>query len=165
MTRGRPPRQATGEAFVIAQKRGAVIDISGVKNPLADLVIFCSCSTTFVRVKRTRAHISSMPDITAKFEHEILLLTTIPLTNVLFRELWVRSPRGSWQYFRILDEGIMEIRSNGACGHEAINDTMPVLPPGPAEVLPHMANGILRPGAGLGFTCPFFVQMREGVGP
>jgi hypothetical protein len=165
MTRGRPPRQATGEAFDIAQKRGAVIDISVIQNPLADLVIFSPCSTAFVRVKRTRSHISGMPDITAKFEQEILLLRRIPLTNVLFRELWVRSPRGSWQYFRIAGEGIIEIRSNGGFGHEVVDTTKPALPPGPAEVLPHMANKILTSGTGAGFICPFFEQMKEGVAP
>lgn len=165
MTRGRPPRQATGEAFDIAQKRGAAINISGVKNPLADLVIFCPISTTFVRVKRTRTHISSMPDITAKFEHEIFLLRRIPLTNVLFRELWVRSPRGSWQYFRIVAEGIIEIHSNGGFGHEMVDNTKLALPPGPAVVLPHMANKVLTSGTGAGFICPFFEQMKGSVSP
>ena len=110
MTRGRPPRQATREAMGIAEKYGAPRDISAGKGSLGDLAIFCRNVTIFVRVKRTRSHISDRQDVATKFKKEILGLLKIPQTGVVLRELWVRSPRGSWQYFRILDNDILEIR-------------------------------------------------------
>lgn len=110
MTRGRPPRQATREAMGIAEKYGAPRDISAGKGSLGDLAIFCRNVTIFVRVKRTRSHISDRRDVVTKFKKEILGLLKIPQTSVVLREIWVRSPRGSWQYFRVLDNDILEIR-------------------------------------------------------
>ena len=110
MTRGRPPRQATREAMGIAEKYGAPRDISAGKCSLGDLAIFCRNVTIFVRVKRIRSHISDRQDVVMKFKKEILGLLSIPQTGVVLRELWVRSPKGSWQYFRILDNDILEIR-------------------------------------------------------
>jgi hypothetical protein len=115
MSRGRPPRQATREALGIAEKWGAPLDISAAKSPLGDLAIFCRNITIFVRVKRTRSHISDRQEVLRKFRKEILLFLKIPLSGVVLRELWVRSPRGSWQYFRILDDDILEIR----CGMQS----------------------------------------------
>ena len=44
---------------------------------------------------------------------EIIRLRKVSLTAVVARELWVRSPRGSWQFFRILADRIIEIRRDG----------------------------------------------------
>ena len=110
MSRGRPPRQAAREAMGIAEKYGRPVDLSAAKIPVGDLAIFCPHVTIFVRVKRTRSHIFDRQEVLQKFHREILGLLKIPLTGVALRELWVRSPRGSWQYFRILDDGIIEIR-------------------------------------------------------
>lgn len=110
MTRGRPPRQATREALGIAEKYGTPRDISAAKGTLGDLAIFCQNVTIFVRVKRIRSQLSDRQDVLTKFKKEILGLLKIPQTGVVLRELWVRSPRGSWQYFRILDNDILEIR-------------------------------------------------------
>nr|WP_320161301.1 hypothetical protein [uncultured Methanoregula sp.] len=110
MSRGRPPRQATREALGIAEKFGVPMDISAAKSVLGDLAIFCRNITIFVKVKRTRSHISDRQEVVIKFRKEILTLLKIPQTGVVLRELWVRSPRGSWQYFRILDDNILEIR-------------------------------------------------------
>jgi len=110
MSRGRPPRQATREALGIAEKFGVPTDISAAKGVLGDLAIFCRNMTIFVKVKRTRSYISDRQEVFIKFRKEILTLLKIPQTGVVLRELWVRSPRGSWQYFRILDDNILEIR-------------------------------------------------------
>jgi hypothetical protein len=110
MTRGRPPRQATREALGIAEKYGTPRDISAAKGTLGDLAIFCQNVTIFVRVKRIRSQLSDRQDVLTKFKKEILGLLKIPQTGVVLRELWVRYPKGSWQYFRILDNDILEIR-------------------------------------------------------
>jgi hypothetical protein len=113
MSRGRPPRQAIREARAIAEKLGGVIEVPCYRGSPADLMIFCTRVTFFVRVKRTRSDISDIVEIVKKYKKDLLFLCTIPITDVVIREIWVRSPRGSWQYFRILDDGIMEIRNRG----------------------------------------------------
>jgi hypothetical protein len=113
MTRGRPPRQAIREAGAIAEKLGAVVEVPCSSGFPADFMILCTHVTFFVRVKRTRSHISDIREIVARYKKDLLSLCTIRLTDVVFRELWVRSPRGSWQYFRILEDGIVEIRTSG----------------------------------------------------
>jgi hypothetical protein len=113
MTRGRPPRQAIREARAIAEKFGIVVEVPCCRGSPADLMIFCTRGIFFVRVKRTRSDISDIIETVKKYKKDLLWLCTITITNVVFREIWVRSPRGSWQYFRILEDGIMVIRNSG----------------------------------------------------
>jgi hypothetical protein len=71
-------------------------------------------------------------DCAADYRTEILYLRRVPLTGVIARELWILSPWGTWQYFRILDDRVIEIRSNG----------MPVLQEGPGASAHAMGEGI-----------------------
>jgi len=47
------------------------------------------------------------------FKEEIQQLRTVPKTSVVSREIWVVSPWKTWQYFRVLDDRIVEIRCDG----------------------------------------------------
>jgi len=131
MTRGRPPRQAIREAKAIAEKLGTIVEIPCSSGSPADLMIFCTHVTFYIRVKRTRSHISDIADIVGKYKKELLFLCTIPLTDVAIRELWVRSPRGSWQYFRLLKDGIMEIRNDGHYDRTSADFEQSAWPPNP----------------------------------
>ena len=167
MTRGRPPRQATREARAIAEKLGTVIEGSGMKGSSAGLTVFCPHATIFVHVRRSREHITGILDITDKYKDDLIRLRAIPLTAVVLRELWVRSPNASWQYFRILDDGIMEIRTSGTFDRTPADvdfssstrspDPMPIFTqdPGRDPVSPF----------GAGVTCPFFEEMRGRLFP
>jgi hypothetical protein len=156
MTRGRPPRQATREARAIAEKLGAVIEGSGMKGSPANLTIFCPHVTIFVGVRRSREHITSILDIADKYRVDLIRLRAIPLTGVVLRELWVRSPNASWQYFRILDDGIMEIRNSG---------TFDRTPADPVPVFTQDHGLVPASPFGAGFICPFFEHMRGRLSP
>ncbi len=113
MTRGRKPLIALGEAEVIGRTRGCVLPTPGRREDHFDLILFLELLTIFIRVKRSVTHISDPKEILAMYQREIIRLRKVSLTGVIARELWVRSPRGSWQFFRILADRIVEIRRDG----------------------------------------------------
>ena len=110
MTRGPQPLQAIQEARVLGSKIGTIWDSPYTGNTCVDLTIFCTHAIIFVKIKRTRTHIHDLMDIMRQYSREIAQLRRIPQTIVAYRELWVRSQRGSWLYYRILDDGVIEIR-------------------------------------------------------
>jgi hypothetical protein len=114
MTRGRKPLIALDEAEAIGRKRGRVLPSPGKREDYFDLVLSTEQVTVFVRVKRSITHSSDPGEILATYRREIIRLLKVPLTAVIARELWVRSPRGSWQFFRIAADRIVEIRNDGS---------------------------------------------------
>jgi len=113
VTRGRKPLIALDEAEGIGRTRGQVLSTLGKREDYFDLVLFTELLTAFIRVKRSITHISDPKEILARYRREIIQLRKVTLTAVVARELWVRSPRGSWQFFRILADRIVECRRDG----------------------------------------------------
>ena len=128
MTRGRKPLIALDEAEEIGRKRGHVLPTPGRREDHFDLVLFTELLTTFIRVKRSITHISDPHEILAMYRREIIRLRKVSLTAVVTRELWVRSPRGSWQFFRIIADRIVEIRRDGTI-IEGADHSLAVLEP------------------------------------
>ena len=114
MTRGPKPHQAIQEAQQAAAGRGVVMDATGITGSLSDLVVFPPTVVVFVRVKRIRTHITDPKKVEEDFRHEVLQLRRLPLTTVVSREIWVLTPWKKWQYFRILDDRLVEIRYDGS---------------------------------------------------
>ena len=113
MTRGPRPLMAIRGAQEIACRRGVVLDNPVMKGSHYDFILFTTGCTVFVRVKRIRTHISNPEEIAMMFREEVLQIRRIPKTAVISREIWVLSPWRMWQYFQILDDRIVEIRSDG----------------------------------------------------
>lgn len=166
MTRGRPPLQAIREARAIAEKLGDVVEVPRSRGSQADLMIFSNHVTFFIRVKRSRSHISDIQEIGFRYKKDLLYLCNFPLTNVVLREMWVRSPRGSWQYFRVLKDGIMEIRNSGHFDRSAGDFGHTAWPPDPETVNPQEpGKEPFSPDGTRGFTCPFFRKHKGEVFP
>jgi hypothetical protein len=128
-------------------------------------MICCTLATLFVKVKRSRSITSDILEIASKYTHELLLLRTIPATMVILRELWIRSPKGSWQYYRILKDGIMEIRNSGDFDRSTADFEQSFTPPDPDTVFNQdQEKGPVSPN-GVGFTCPFFEHMKRNLSP
>jgi hypothetical protein len=113
LTRGRKPLIALVEAEVICRTRGCVLPTPGRREDYFDLILFTELLTIFIRVKRSTIHISDPNEIFTMYRREIIRMRKVSLTTVVARELWVRSPRGSWQFFRILADRIFECRRDG----------------------------------------------------
>lgn len=147
MTRGPLPAEAIRQAIKNAAGRGTVMDRDLLWESRLEFILFCAGLTVFVRVRRTRSHLMSPEDFAAEYRIDILHIRRVPLTGVTAREIWLLSPWGTWQYFQILDDRVIEIRADGT----------PVLREG---VLP---TGV-PPGSGViqGVSSPRSVSPSEG---
>ncbi|MCX6698326.1 MAG: hypothetical protein NTV68_00125 [Methanomicrobiales archaeon] len=114
MTRGKVPSTALAEAEVIAGRRGEVRLVPGKRGDSFDLIIFEEHRTIFVKVKRSVTKFSWPLEVLHQYQREIAHVHRIPLTVVTAREFWVRHPNGTWQFFLIRHDSIIEIWANGA---------------------------------------------------
>ena len=114
MTRGPAPLVAIRQAMKHALSRGQVMDRDLFKESRTDFVVFSGSLTIFVRIRRTPMHILCPEDCAAKFTADIHFLRRIPLTSVTVRELWLLTPWKTWEFFRVLDDRLIEVRADGA---------------------------------------------------
>ncbi|MDD1689759.1 MAG: hypothetical protein LUQ66_03775 [Methanoregula sp.] len=145
MTRGPEPLKAIDKAMKNSAARGKVIDRDHLRESRIQFILFCASLTVFVLVRRTRVHLTSPEDCAYEYRMDILRLRRVPLTNVDARELWLLTPWGTWQYFRILDDRVIEIRADGTS--LLTEKTVPAKSPEPApgpdvvpEAVPDMAS-------------------------
>ena len=113
MTRGRRPHNALDEAVEIAGRRGSVEQVTGKRGRAFDFIIFESYRIVFVKVKRSQTSFTYALEILHRYQREIASLHRVALTSVTAREFWVRSPNGTWQFFLVRHDSVMEIRADG----------------------------------------------------
>ncbi|MDP2796322.1 MAG: hypothetical protein Q8N94_02270 [Methanoregula sp.] len=113
MTHGRRPLNAINEAVEIAGRRGSVEQVSGKRGIAFDFIIIEPDRVVFVKVKRSQSSFTYALEILIKYQREIASLHQVALTNVTAREFWVRSPNGTWQFFLIRHDSVLEIRADG----------------------------------------------------
>jgi len=114
MTRGRPPLQAQKDAVPIAGKRGEVWPYQPKSGSTCDFTIMSPGRVAFVCVKHIRRLRCTPVELTRKFSETITALQLIVDSPVISRELWIRSPRGVWRFFRINNESFTELGNDGA---------------------------------------------------
>ncbi|PKL58551.1 MAG: hypothetical protein CVV34_01710 [Methanomicrobiales archaeon HGW-Methanomicrobiales-5] len=159
MTRGRPSLQAIGQAAGIAAKRGVVIVIDPSKKSPFDLYFIRSQDIVAAKVKRARSRIREPKEIAVRFKSEIAEIRTQQLPSLVQREFWTLAPWGSWQFFLILNDRIIEISTDGAPIRSSLQDQEKPAPPGPPSALQGVAPRVSAPDQG--FLCPFYAQVRE----
>ena len=113
MTRGRRPINALDEALEIAGRRGSVEQVSGRRYKAFDFIIIEQDRVVFVKVKRSQTSFAFPLEILYKYQREVASLHRVALTRVTAREYWVRSPNGTWQFFLIRHDSVLEIRADG----------------------------------------------------
>ncbi len=113
MTRGRRPVNAMVEAVEIANRRGSVEQVTGKRDCAFDFIIIEPYRNVFVKVKRSQTSFTYPLEILHHYEREIASLHRVALTNVTAREFWVRSPKGTWQFFLVRHDSVLEIRADG----------------------------------------------------
>jgi len=126
MTRGPLPKKAITKARVIATGRGILLDTGDLEESHYEFSLFCPGSTVYVHIRRIRKHVATPEDIKREFGEDIGRIRRVPETPVASREIWVLSPWGIWQFFRIYNDCIVEIRRDG----------LPVIGPAPGGTLP-----------------------------
>jgi hypothetical protein len=113
MTRGRQPLRALDEAYDLAKKRGQIMECPEKPDNRYHFVLFTEGCTIFIRIQRTCSQASDSIGVLQDYRREIRQLAKVPLTPVSAREFWVRSPKGSWQYFLIEKEAVKELDAGG----------------------------------------------------
>lgn len=109
MIRTARPHRALPDAIAIARQRGKVQ--VAVRGPEARYHFTIDSTTTgaFVRVRFTPRILASPADIAFFYREEVLRLRAIMRDVPLTRELWLRSKHGTWRFFRVTADGIVEI--------------------------------------------------------
>jgi hypothetical protein len=113
MSRGKSPDRALDQAKEIAGRRGEARLVPGKRGDSFDLIIFENFRTIFVKVKRSLTNFSWPREVLHQYQREIAHVHRVPLTAVTAREFWVRHPNGTWQFFLIRHDSIIEIQSDG----------------------------------------------------
>ncbi len=113
MTRGRRPRNAIDEAVEIASRRGDVEQVSGKRGIAFDFIIIEKDRVVFVKVKRSQTSFTYVMDVLFRYQRDLATLHRVALTHVTAREFWVRSPDGTWQFFLVRHDSVLEIRADG----------------------------------------------------
>jgi hypothetical protein len=113
MTRGRRPRNAIDEAVEIAGRRGSVEQVTGKRDHAFDFIIIEPYRIVFVKVKRSQVSFTYALEILHRYQRDIASLHRVALTSVTAREFWVRSPNGTWQFFLIRHDSVVEIQADG----------------------------------------------------
>ena len=113
MTRGRRPVNAIEEVLEIAGRRGSVEQVTGKHGAAFDFIIIEPYRNVFVKVKRSQTSFTYPLEILHRYQREIACLHRVALTSITGREFWVRSPKGTWQFFLVRHDSVLEIHADG----------------------------------------------------
>jgi len=113
MRRDRPTQNGLEDAIPIAKSRGAVFFFTRTKDCPADFEITSANRVAIVCVKRSRRLHCTLAEIERTFSESIRQLRTPPSPANHCRELWLWSPYGVFRFFRVGNEGIVEIDRDG----------------------------------------------------
>lgn len=107
------PHRALPDAIAIARQRGKVQVAVRDLETYYHFTIDATTTGAFVRVRFTPRILASLADITYEFGEDIKKLRAIMRDVALTRELWLRSKHGTWRFFRVIADGIVEIDRHG----------------------------------------------------
>ena len=114
MTRGRPPQAALDEALPIAQARGKFLQFSDKQPPFTyDFFFMGDERISLVWVKRTRRIWCRPEELEYQCAEAIAQYRELPAPAGITREIWYWSPYGNFRFFRIGDDGLVEIDRTG----------------------------------------------------
>lgn len=111
--RGRRPYRALPEARAIAAQRGRVHNAEHGPESQYDFTITGTLPVAFILVRYGPRILAALQDLEAEFRTSILQLRSIACDGSVSCELWLRSKYGTWRFFRIVGEGLVEIGTDG----------------------------------------------------
>jgi hypothetical protein len=114
MTRGRKPVRALDEALPIAKKRGRVQLFLRGPGTICDFEILSPGLVTHGRIWCVRRLGGTVKEIARDLAAVIAEIRLIASSREISRELWLCSPRYAYRFFRILDDGLMELGRDGS---------------------------------------------------
>jgi len=113
MSRGPRPHRALAEAIPIAKARGIVqLALSGPER-VFDIAIVSKVPVTFARVMFAPAILATIQQLADDFKEEIAQLRIIARDAAITVELWLRSKHGTWRFFLVMPNSLVEIDRGG----------------------------------------------------
>jgi len=113
MTRGPRPHRALAEAIPIAKTRGITQLALGGPERVFDIAIISKLPVTFARIMFAPAILAGIPELTDYFKEEITQLRIIARDAAITAELWLRSKHGTWRFFLVRPDTLVEIDRRG----------------------------------------------------
>lgn len=113
MTRGPRPHRALAEAIPIAKARGIVqLALSGPER-VFDIAIISKVPVTFARVMFAPKILATVQQLAGDFKEEIAQQRIIARDAAITAELWLRSKHGTWRFFLVMPDSLVEIDREG----------------------------------------------------
>jgi len=113
MNRGPRPHRALAEAIPIARARGIVqLALSGPER-VFDIAIISKIPITFTRVMFAPDILAITRQLADDFKEEIAQLRIIARDAAITAELWLRSKHGTWRFFLVMPDSLVEIDRDG----------------------------------------------------
>ena len=113
MSRGPRPHRALAEAIPIAKARGIVQLALGGPERVFDIAIISKVPVTFARVMFAPAILATTRHLADDFKEEIAQLRVIARDAAITAELWLRSKHGTWRFFLVTPNSLVEIDRGG----------------------------------------------------
>jgi len=113
MSRGPRPHRALAEAIPIAKARGIVQLAMGGPERVFDIAIVSKIPVTFARVMFAPEILATIQQLAEDFKEEIAQLRIIARDTAIAAELWLRSKHGTWRFFLVTPNSLVEIDREG----------------------------------------------------
>jgi hypothetical protein len=135
MTRGHPPYVAIGEAERKAKARGLTVFALDPKGDLPFHFVICDRDCiSFIRVRRLKYPGYEPVEIEVSCRNDIAELRAIPVTQEIFRELWVRGPGRHWYRYLVLPDTILVLDDEDEDDENRKMEGGGAVPPAPLPV-------------------------------
>ena len=113
MSRGPPSRRALADAIPIARQRGTIQVAGRGPEKLYDITIVSALPVAFVRVSYCDRIHAPAAELARVFQDILIQLRQISKHEFISRELWLRSRHGTWRFFRLRAECLVELGRDG----------------------------------------------------
>jgi hypothetical protein len=113
VSRGPPSRRALADAIPIARQRGTLQLASPGQDDLYNFTIVSVIPVAFVRVTYCAQIHAQVAEIAMEFRDKLIRLHRITRHEAISRELWLRSRHGTWRFFRLMGDNLLELGRDG----------------------------------------------------
>jgi hypothetical protein len=113
MTRGPRPHRALAEAIPIAKARGIIQMAQSEPERVFDIAIISKVPVTFARIMFAPSILATIQKLADDFKEEIAQLRIIGRDAAITAELWLRSKHGTWRFFLVTPNSLVEIDRGG----------------------------------------------------
>jgi hypothetical protein len=113
MSRGIPSQKALDAALPFAQARGEVMFFRQDPGTPCNFLINYAGGGAVVRIRRARRLHCIVPEIVTQNIELLNLLRSVTLSPGITREFWLWSPYGTMRFFRVEDDGLIELDRQG----------------------------------------------------